>query len=109
MNSSRALLLLGPVGTIALASAGTAQAATPTYYNSQAAFTAAIPNSVADPYSNPGYVFQQSNVAMSAVLGETDYFTTGHMNNNLVIDGYYCAAQHLKINLEAIRRRILGR
>ena len=91
MNRCSALILLGSVGAAVLTVSSTAQAATPTFYNNQAAFTAAIPNSVTDPYSNPGYVFVQNNVAMSAVLGETDYFTTGHQNNNIVSGGVYCA------------------
>src|SRR5688500_17216263 len=46
---------------------------------------------VTDDYSNPGYVFSQDDVTMSAILGETDYMTTGFLNWNLVSGGYYCA------------------
>ncbi len=68
-----------------------AEAATPTYYNSLASFTNDIQSSVTDDYSNPGYVFIQNNAAMNAVLGETDYETTGFDNLNIVSGGYYCA------------------
>lgn len=91
MNSCSSLALLGSVGAVVMTLAGTAQAATPTFYNDQAAFNAAIPNSVTDPYSNPGYVFIQNNAAMSAVLGETDYVTTGFQELNIVNGGYYCS------------------
>lgn len=60
-------------------------------YASRPAFTATLGASVTDDYSNPGYVFLQSNAAMSAVLGETDYVTTGFINWNIVSGGRYCA------------------
>ena len=46
---------------------------------------------VIDDYANPGYVFIQSDAIMSAVLGETDYRTTGFNNLNIVSGGRYCA------------------
>ena len=85
------LALLPSIGAITLFVAGRAEAATPTYYNSLPAFQADITNTVTDDYSNPAYVFQQSNAVMNAVLGETDYFTTGFNDWNLVPGGYYCA------------------
>ena len=71
--------------------AATASAATPTYYNNQATFQGGLTQSVTDDYSNPGYVFLQNNAAMSAVVGESDYESTGHNNLNIVSGGYYCA------------------
>jgi len=72
-----------------------AEAAAPTYYNDLPAFQADITSSVTDDYSNPGYVFNQNNAVMSAVLGETDYMSTGFNNHNLVpgipAAPYYCA------------------
>jgi hypothetical protein len=37
------------------------------------------------------YGFSQNDATMSAVLGETDYTSTGFPNHNLVPNGYYCA------------------
>ena len=85
------LMLLAPVGAIVMFAGGTAEAATPKFYADQAAFQADINNTVTDDYSNPGYVFIQNNAAMSAVLGETDYMTTGFQNLNIVSGGVYCA------------------
>ncbi len=74
---------------------GDANAATPTYYPDLVSFQSDITNTVTDDYSDPGYVFNQNNAAMSAVLGETDYMSTGHMNLNLVVnapaDPRYCS------------------
>jgi MYXO-CTERM domain-containing protein len=78
-------------GAIVWFASSAAEAATPTYYNDQATFLADVTDNVLDDYSNPGYVFNQSNVQMSGVLGETDYESTGHMNINIVNGGYYCA------------------
>jgi MYXO-CTERM domain-containing protein len=89
MNTALALLL--PVGVIITSAAGRAEAATPTYYNSLPAFQADITFTVTDDYSNPGYVFIQSDAVMSAVIGETDYQSTGFNNLNIVNGGYYCA------------------
>src|SRR5690606_13616431 len=70
-----------------------ARAATVTYNNS-ASFTAELGFSVTDDYENPSYVFIQSDAVMSAVLGETEYESTGFSDLNIV-DGitehYYCA------------------
>lgn len=66
-------------------------AATTTYTNS-ADFTAVLTASVVDDYSDPGYVFVQGNAAMSGVLGETEYTSTGFTDWNIVDDlNYYCA------------------
>ncbi|MEM9454763.1 MAG: hypothetical protein AAGF11_11325 [Myxococcota bacterium] len=58
-------------------------------------FEGDIVSTVTDDYTNAGYVNNQGNVAMSAVLGETDYMSTGHNNLNLVVgmpgDPRYCA------------------
>jgi MYXO-CTERM domain-containing protein len=90
-----AMLGFLPIVAVVMAASGRAEAATPTYYNNLPAFQADITNTVTDTYSNAGYVFSQSNVVMSGVLGETDYVTTGHNNNNLVFnapaDPRYCA------------------
>lgn len=81
------ILLAGAVG-MALSTA--AQAATVTYAD-RASFATNLGASVTDDYSNPGYQFIQSNAAMSAVLGQTDYFTTGFSNLNIVNSQTYCA------------------
>ncbi len=76
---------------LAVLSAVPAQAA-PTFYNSRATFLSQLGTSVTDDYSNPAYVFIQSNAVMSAVLGETDYVTTGFANQNIVQSNQtYCA------------------
>ncbi|MCX4247596.1 MYXO-CTERM sorting domain-containing protein [Paraliomyxa miuraensis] len=86
------LLTVPVVGALVMTAAGSARAATPTYYNNLAAFEADIIVSVTDDYQNPAYVFNQSDAVMSAVIGETDYMTTGHLNWNLVVGGgHYCA------------------
>lgn len=74
----------------ALALASQAQAAE-TLFANRATFEGALAASITDDYSNPGYVFVQNNAAMSAVLGETDYQSTGFNNLNIVFQGYYCA------------------
>jgi len=83
--------LLLPVVAVALLTAAEADAATPTYYNNLPAFQQDITLTVTDDYSNPAYVFIQNNAAMNAVIGETDYFTTGFDNLNIVSGGVYCA------------------
>ena len=75
---------------LAVVVAAPAQAA-PTFYNSRATFLSQLGASVTDDYSNPGYVFNQNNAVMSAVLGETDYFSTGFPNVNIVSGATYCA------------------
>lgn len=90
-NVPSTLMLLAPMAVVALATAGRAEAATPTYYANLATFQADITNTVTDDYSDPGYVFIQNDAVMSAVLGETDYMSTGFNNLNIVNGGYYCA------------------
>ena len=69
-----------------------AQAAVPVYYNDRATFEAATnPGFIIDDYADPGYVFVQSDAAMSNVVGETDYMTTGFNNNNIISGATYCA------------------
>lgn len=86
------LMLMAPVGALVVSTAGSAEAAAPTYYNSLPAFQADITSTVTDNYSNPGYAGNQNNAAMNAVLGETDYMTTGFANWNLIVGaGHYCA------------------
>lgn len=70
--------------------AGSLQAA-PVYYSNSAAFQGQLGASVTDNYSNPGYSFINSNAAMSAVLGETDYQSTGWNDLNIVSGANYCA------------------
>lgn len=83
----KSLLLAGAMFAVI---APAAQAATVTYGN-RASFTAALNTSVTDDYANPGYQFIQSDAAMSAVLGETDYMSTGFNNLNIIAGGAYCA------------------
>jgi MYXO-CTERM domain-containing protein len=68
-----------------------AQAATPQYYDDLMTFQTDVTFTVTDDYSNPGYMFINTDAAMSAVIGETDYMTTGFMNLNIVSGGAYCA------------------
>lgn len=95
IHSLVTLLLMAITGVLVIGTASRAEAATPTFYANQAAFQADIVNTVTDDYSNPGYVANQNNAVMSAVLGETDYMTTGFTNHNLVVglplDPRYCA------------------
>jgi hypothetical protein len=90
-NTTTTIALLLPMGAIALSMAGHAEAAVPTYYNSLVDFQSDITFTVTDDYSNPAYVFIQSDAQMSAVIGETDYMSTGFMNLNIVSGGTYCA------------------
>jgi MYXO-CTERM domain-containing protein len=90
-TSTTTLALLATIGAAVALTAGRAEAATPTYYNSLPAFQADVTNTVTDDYSNPGYVFIQNNAVMSAVIGQTDYMSTGFNNLNIVSGGYYCA------------------
>jgi PEP-CTERM motif len=65
--------------------------ATETSFADRAPFNVALGVSITDDYSNPGYVFRQSNIDMSAVLGETDYLSTAFEDLNVVVNGVYCA------------------
>lgn len=81
--------ILGASAVIA-ALASPAAAAT-VVFGDRTSFAATLGTSVTDDYSNPGYQFIQSNAAMSAVLGETDYVSTGFSDLNIVAGGAYCA------------------
>jgi hypothetical protein len=92
LDSTTTLTLLLPIGALAaMAMPGSANAATPTYYNGLPAFQADVTSTVTDDYQNPGYVFLQGNAAMNAVIGQTDYMTTGFLDWNIVSGGVYCA------------------
>jgi MYXO-CTERM domain-containing protein len=90
-NLITAPVLAAPLCALVMAAAGRAEAATPTYYNSAATFNTDIQESVTDDYTNPGYVMNQSDVQMSAVVGETDYHSTGFDDLNFIIGGRYCS------------------
>lgn len=75
--------------------AGSTQAATITYDN-RAPFEATLGSMVKDDYEKPGYSFVQSDAAMNAVLGETQYKSTGFSNIDVVFESTtgnhnYCA------------------
>lgn len=84
--------LLFPISTLVLAATISYSAlAAPAYYGNRATFVGNVGATVTDDYSNAGYSFIQSNAAMSAVLGETDYTSTGFSNLNIVSGATYCA------------------
>ncbi len=71
-----------------------------TIHNNRTIFEAALGDKITDDYENPGYAgfVPATNAAMSAVLGETAYTTTGLVEHNIVYylpentsDNYYCA------------------
>ncbi len=68
-----------------------ALAANPEFFTSRVTFEARLSQSINDGYDNPGYVFIQNDAAMSAVLGETTYMSTGFLNHNIVSGATYCA------------------
>jgi hypothetical protein len=78
MKPSLCTLSLLTLCLFALPSGG--EAATPTFFNNSGTFTAPLVSSVTDDYSNSGYAFISTNAVMSAVVGETDYTSTGHFN-----------------------------
>ena len=55
-------------------------------YSSSVAFNAAVTGTIVDDYENAGYGFLQSDAAMTAVVGETSYTSTGFNNLNIVQD-----------------------
>jgi len=91
MTTRARLLLLAPLGALVMTAAGTAQAATPTYYADLPTFQGDLATTVTDDYTDPGYVFIQDDAVMSAVVGETDYSSTGFTNLNIVSGETYCA------------------
>jgi hypothetical protein len=63
---------------------------------SRADFESSLGTIIVDDYENALYQFLQSDAVMSAVLGETQYNTTGFSDNNIVFgdaggNHYYCA------------------
>ncbi|TRY31486.1 hypothetical protein [Aliiglaciecola sp. M165] len=61
-------------------------------YSNVTDFRAQLNSIVFDDYSNDAYEFIQSNAVMSAVLGETQYQSTGFNDLNVVTrGGTYCA------------------
>lgn len=91
MSATRTGLVIGMLAACAATSAN----ATITFFGDRATFEGTLAASITDSYDNPGYGvgFQiLSNAAMSAVLGETDYFTTGFSDWNFhLADDRYCA------------------
>jgi PEP-CTERM motif len=83
----RALLAIAVAATL-VSSPAQAQFST---YTDRASYQAQLGTMVIDDYSNPNYQFIQSNAAMSAVLGETRYTSTGFPEWNLIPDSFYCA------------------
>lgn len=70
-----------------------------TIFTDRPSFLAALSGSVTDDYSNPGYKFIQTDAAMTAVLDETQYQSTGFPNRNIVELGTYCAGCNGSFNL----------
>lgn len=83
--------LLASLTVILSAAVASTAFAAPTLYNSRATFQSQLVASVTDDYSNAGYAFVNTNAAMSAVLGETEYTSTGFANHNIVSSQAYCA------------------
>lgn len=69
--------------------------ALPITFSDRATFLGAVGTSITDGYGTadgyPSGFNILSNVAMSAVLGQTKYTTTGFSNLNIVAGGTYCA------------------
>jgi hypothetical protein len=67
-------------------------AATPTVHVDRATFQAAVGGpTITDDYSNAAYTMLQSDAAMTAVLGQTTYQSTGAPDVHVVRGGAYCA------------------
>lgn len=90
-TSVTTLVRLATIAALLVLPAGRAEGATPTYYDNLPAFELHVTDTVTDDYSNPAYVLVQTNAVMSAVLGETDYTSTGHDDVNIVSLDNYCA------------------
>ncbi|MCG2840288.1 PEPxxWA-CTERM sorting domain-containing protein [Sandaracinobacter sp. RS1-74] len=64
-------------------------------HSDRSAFTAELVSSFTDTYGAelgyPGSFGILSNAAMSAVVGQTRYQSTGFNNHNIVVNGTYCA------------------
>ncbi len=81
-------LSLAALALVGLPSGAKAQFST---YSSRPPFEALLGSSITDDYSSAGYLWIQSNAAMSAVFGETVYQSTGFNNLDIVVGGTYCA------------------
>jgi MYXO-CTERM domain-containing protein len=84
-----------PACLVALGVAAEAQAASPVYWANRVDFDASLTESVTDTYDGGGYVtfMSYTDAAMTAVLGETEYHTTGFANSNYISmdsDNIYC-------------------
>ena len=93
------------VATLALALGVFGQANATTVFADRATFEGMLDTFIADPYSTAGYAAGDNtdtanldvhtNAHMSAVIGETDYRTTGHPETNVIVnqpgDPEYCA------------------
>jgi hypothetical protein len=80
--------------------------AAPTVYSDRSSFMSAVGTTVTDNYTNPGYSIPAgqaalSDAAMSAVLGQTTYTTTGFSNWNNVNSnlGLYCSGCNASFRL----------
>jgi hypothetical protein len=65
-------------------------------YSDSTSFNAVLGTTVVDDYENNSYTFVQNNAAMTNVLGETSYTSTGFGNHNIVAivgstNHLYCA------------------
>jgi hypothetical protein len=65
-------------------------------YSDSTSFNAVLGTTVVDDYENNSYTFVQNNAAMTNVLGETSYNSTGFGNHNIVAivgstNHLYCA------------------
>lgn len=72
------------------------QASAAVIYDNTDLFASKLGESVLDNYENPNYALVQNDAAMSAVLGETTYTSTGFSNLNMVFDvpsksNFFCA------------------
>ena len=94
------------VGTLALALGVFGQANATTVFTDRATFEGTLDTFITDPYSATGYsagdkvdnttLDIHTNAHMSAVIGETDYRTTGHPETNIIVNQVagnpeYCA------------------
>lgn len=95
-----------------LISTATVQGAIHTTYSDRASFEAALGTKIVDDYENAGYVFNQSDAGMTAVLGETAYRTTGFLDHNLIFDSggdqHYCAGCNGSFELDFTATSVSG-
>lgn len=88
-NAKLKILLINAFSIASLCITGSADASM--IYSDRTSFEAALSSSITDDYSNSGYAFLQDNATLSAVIGETDYRTTGFPEWNIVSGDTYCA------------------